>query len=293
MPAIVVYLLLIVLALISCIFFYIPPKNWFNLKVAKEEGWGTLVILAIGMSTSLLCFVFSKLLFSALCLSISSGIVEYNILINNVYWYGSELLSPFGNLKYPIAYFGLHTAAYFTGLYAVLYCLSKLNITSSYNLAHDRLKLQFMCLGLFMFFETLLYVSYPFQTFDNGWRIFHNFFAVFLGRLHFTACLFIAAWLRFHYSWVKMALEAKVLSVEVKWLSKIFESPKNMLLFFIGLGMLFLLPAYLRLYSMSNFGLFLAVVFNGTLLFIFWRWVSPAMYHLIRFITDFEKRKLL
>ncbi len=273
--------------------FYIPRENWFNLKVAKEEGLGTLVILIIGMSTSLLCFVFSKLLFSALCLSISSGIIEYNILINNVYWYGSEMLSPFGNLKYPIAYFGLHTASYFTGLYAVLYCLSKLNITSSYNLAHDRLKLQFMCLGLFMFFETLLYVSYPFQTFASGWRIFHNFFAVFLGRIHFTACLFIAAWLRFHYPWVKMALNSEVLSIRHKWLSKVFSTPKNMVLFFVGLSMLFLLPAYLRLYAVASVGLFLGIAVNGILLFIFWRWVSPAIYQLIRFITDFEKRKLL
>lgn len=291
MPAVVVYLALVLLALIACVLFYIPRKNWFNLQVAKEEGWGTLKILVIGMGTSILCFVLSKLLFSAFCLSISSSIIEYNILMNNVYWYGSELLSPVRSLKYPVSYFGLHSVSYFSGLYAVLFCLSKLNITSSYNLSHDRLKLQFMCLGLYLFFETLLYVSYPFQTFESGWRIFHNFFAVFLARLHFTACLFIAAWLHFHYPWVKMALQSKVLSVQVRWLSWVFDSTRNMLLFFMLLGALFLMPAYIRMYSASDFGLAVAFLFNGGLLFLFWRWVSPAMYHLIRFISDFEKRK--
>lgn len=293
MPALVVYLLLIFSALLACILFYIPRKNWFNLRVAREEGWGTLTILLIGMSTSLLCFVFSKLFFSALCLSVSSSIIEYNILMNNVYWHGSELLSPLRNIKYPISYFGLHTISYFTGLYAVLYCLSKLNITSSYNLSHDRLKLQFMCLGLFMFFETLLYLSYPFQTFDSGWRIFHNIFAVFLARLHFTACLFIAAWLQFHYPWVKIALKSKVLSVRFHWLTGVFASARNTVVFFAALGCFFLLPAYLRMYSQSDLGLFIALLFNGGLLFVFWRWVSPAIYHLIRFISDFEKRKVL
>ncbi len=292
MPAIVVYLLLIVLALVACVFFYIPRKNWLKLQVAKEEGWGTLKVLIIGMATSLLCFVFSKLLFSALCLSISSSIIEYNILMNNVYWLGSDLLSPLANIKYPISYFGLHAVSYFSGLYAVLFCLSKLNITSSYNLSHDRLKLQLMCLGLFMFFETLLYVSYPFQTFESGWRIFHNFFAVFIARLHFTACLFIAAWLHFHYPWVKMALESKVLSVRFYWLSGVFESTKNMVVFFVALGALFLLPAYIRMYAPSNFGLIISLLFNGGLLVVFWRWVSPAIYHLIKFISDFEKRKV-
>lgn len=291
MPAVLVYLLLVFLAVLTCMFFYIPRKNWFNISVAKEEGMGTLKILLIGMCTSLLCFVFSKLLFSAFCLSISSSIIEYNILMNNVYWFGSDLLSPLRNIKYPISYFGLHTLSYFSGLYAVLFCLSKLNITSSYNLSHDRLKLQFMCLGLFMFFETLLYVSYPFQTFDSGWRIFHNFLAVFLARLHFTACLFIAAWLHFHYPWVKMALKSRVLSVRFHWLSGIFESVTNTVVFFVALGAFFLLPAYIRMYSSSDFGLFVALLFNGGLLFVFWRWVSPAIYHLMRFISDFEKRK--
>lgn len=291
MPAFVVYLALIFLALIACVLFYIPRKNWFNRNVAKEEGWGTLKILLIGMGTSILCFVLSKFLFSAFCLSISSSIIEYNILMNNVYWYGSELLSPLRTIKYPVSYFGLHSISYFSGLYAVLFCLSKLNITSSYNLSHDRLKLQFMCLGLYLFFETLLYVSYPFQTFESGWRIFHNFFAVFLARLHFTACLFIAAWLHFHYPWVKMALQSNVLSVRAPWLRGVFDSTRSMLLFFISLGALFLLPAYIRMYSSSDFGLVVAFLFNGGLLFVFWRWVSPAMYHLIRFISDFEKRK--
>ncbi len=291
MPAIVVYLILILLALVACVLFYIPRKNWFNLCVIKEDGWSTMKILFIGMGTSLLCFVLSKLLFSAFCLSISSSIIEYNILMNNVYWFGSELLSPLRNIKYPVSYFGLHSVSYFSGLYALLFCLSKLNISSSYNLSHDRLKLQFMCLGLYLFFETLLYVSYPFQTFESGWRIFHNFFAVFLARLHFTACLFIAAWLHFHYPWVKMALHSKVLSVRFHWLSGVFDSTKNMLFFFIGLGTLFLLPAYIRMYATSDFGGVVALLFNGGLLFIFWRWVSPAMYHLIRFISDFEKRK--
>lgn len=291
MPAVVVYLALILAALVACVLFYIPRKNWLNLNVLREDGWGTLKILLIGMGTSFLCFVLSKLLFSAFCLSISSSIIEYNILMNNVYWYGSELLSPLRNIKYPISYFGLHTIAYFSGLYAILFCLSKLNIASSFNLSHDRLKLQFMCLGLYLFFETLMYVSYPFQTFESGWRIFHNFFAVFLARLHFTACLFIAAWLHFHYPWVKMALQSKVLSVRFHWLTGLFDSTKNMLFFFIGLGALFLLPAYIRMYAVSDFGLFVAFLFNGGLLFIFWRWVSPAMYHLIRFISDFEKRK--
>lgn len=293
MPALVVYLTLIFLALVTCVMFYIPRKNWFSLNVAKEEGLGTLKILLIGMGTSLLCFLFSKLLFSALCLSISSSIIEYNILMNNVYWYGSELLSPLRSVKYPISYFGLHAMSYFSGLYAVLFCLSKLNITSNYNLSHDRLKLQFMCLGLFMFFETLLYVSYPFQTFASGWRIFHNIFAVFLARLHFTACLFIAAWLQFHYPWVKIALKSKVLSVRFHWLTGVFSSARNTVVFFVSLGALFLLPAYIRMYSESNFGLFIALIFNGGLLFVFWRWVSPAIYHLIRFISDFEKRKVL
>lgn len=291
MPAIVVYLLLILFALVACVLFYIPRKNWFNLSVIREDGWGTMKILLIGMGTSLLCFVLSKLLFSAFCLSISSSIIEYNILMNNVYWFGSELLSPLRNIKYPVSYFGLHSVSYFSGLYAVLFCLSKLNISSSYNLSHDRLKLQFMCLGLYLFFETLLYVSYPFQTFESGWRIFHNFFAVFLARLHFTACLFIAAWLHFHYPWVKMALQSKVLSVRFHWLTGVFDSTKNMLFFFIGLGALFLLPAYIRMYATSDFGGVVALLFNGGLLFVFWRWVSPAMYHLIRFISDFEKRK--
>lgn len=291
MPAVVVYLALVFLALVACVLFYIPRKNWFNLQVAKEEGWGTLKILLIGMGTSVLCFVLSKLLFSAFCLSISSSIIEYNILMNNVYWYGSELLSPLRTFKYPVSYFGLHSISYFSGLYAVLFCLSKLNITSSYNLSHDRLKLQFMCLGLYLFFETLLYVSYPFQTFESGWRIFHNFFAVFLARLHFTACLFIAAWLHFHYPWVKMALQSNVLSLRKAWLKWVFDSTSNMLLFFLSLGALFLLPAYIRMYSSSDFGLVMAFLFNGGLLFVFWRWVSPAMYHLIRFISDFEKRK--
>ncbi|MDB4293493.1 hypothetical protein N9954_08810 [Maribacter sp.] len=293
MPAVVVYLLLVFLAVLACVLFYIPRKNWFNASVAKEEGWGTLKILLIGIGTSLLCFVFSKLLFSAFCLSISSSIIEYNILMNNVYLFGSDLLSPIRNIKYPISYFGLHTLSYFAGLYGVLFCLSKLNITSSYNLSHDRLKLQFMCLGLFMFFETLLYVSYPFQTFDSAWRIFHNFLAVFLARLHFTACLFIAAWLHFHYPWVKMALKSNVLSIRFQWLSRIFESVRNTLVFFVALGALFLLPAYIRMYSSSNLGLFVALVFNGGLLLVFWRWVSPAIYHLMRFISDFEKRKLV
>ncbi len=291
MPAAVVYLLLTILALLGCVLFYIPRKNWFNLKVAREEGWGTLVVLLIGMGTSLLCFLFSKLFFSALCLSISSSIIEYNILINNVYWYGSDLLSPLRNLKYPFSYFGLHTVSYFSGLYAVLFCLSKLNITSNYNLAHDRLKLQFMCLGLFMFFESLMYLSYPFQTFASGWRIFHNFFAIFLARLHFTACLFIAAWLYFHYPWVKIALKSGALSLRSQKLDSVFESARNTVIFFIILGMLFLLPAFIRMYSSSNFGLFFSLVFNGGLLFVFWRWVTPAIYQLIRFITDFEKRK--
>lgn len=291
MPAFVVYLLLIALALIACVLFYIPRRNWFNIKVAREEGWGTMVVLLIGMGTSLLCFIFSKLFFSALCLSVSSSIIEYNILINNVYWVGAELTSPFGNLKYPLSYFGLHTLSYFSGLYAVLYCLSKLNVTSSYNVVHDRLKLQFMCLGLFMFFETLLYLSFPFQTFDSGWRIFHNFFAVFLARLHFTVCLFVAAWMQFHYPWVKMALNSKVLSFRAYWLFKVFESARNTVAFFVGLGMLFLLPAYIRMYSPSDFGLIASLVFNGGLLFVFWRWVAPAMVQLMRFIMDFEKRK--
>lgn len=243
------------------------------------------------MGTSLLCFVFSKLLFSAFCLSISSSIIEYNILMNNVYWYDSEMLSPLRSIKYPLSYFGLHALSYFSGLYAVLFCLSKLNIVSSYNLSHDRLKLQFMCLGLFLFFETLLYVSYPFQTFENGWRIFHNFFAVFLARLHFTVSLFLAAWLYFHYAWVKMALGSKVLSVKFQWLSSAFASPRNVILFFVALGSLFLLPAFLRMYAPSNFGLFISLLFNGGLFFVFWRWVTPAIYHLICFITDFEKRK--
>ncbi|NAS12407.1 hypothetical protein [Poritiphilus flavus] len=293
MPAVVVYLMLIGLALLACILFYIPRKYWFNRKVAREEGLGTLVVLLIGMSISLLCFLFSKLLFSAFCLSISSSIIEYNILINNVYWYGSELLSPLRSLKYPLSYFGLHTLSYFSGLYAVLYCLSKLNITSSFNLAHDRLKLQFMCLGLFMFFETLLYLSYPFQTFGSGWRIFHNFFAVFLARLHFTACLFIAAWMHFHYDWVKAALNSEVLSIRLNWLSDIFRSQRKTGIFFVALGMLFLLPAYIRMYSPSSFGLFVSILFNGGLLFVFWRWVCPALYQLVRFIADFEKRKAL
>lgn len=291
MPAIVVYLVLVFFALVACVLFYIPRKNWFNLSVIREDGWSTMKILLIGMGTSLLCFVLSKLLFSAFCLSISSSIIEYNILMNNVYWFGSELLSPLRNVKYPVSYFGLHSISYFSGLYAVLFCLSKLNISSSYNLSHDRLKLQFMCLGLYLFFETLLYVSYPFQTFESGWRIFHNFFAVFLARLHFTASLFIAAWLHFHYPWVKMALQSKVLSVRSHWLTGVFDSTKNMVFFFIGLGALFLLPAYIRMYATSDFGLLAAFLFNGGLLFIFWRWVSPAMYHLIRFISDFEKRK--
>ncbi|MBT8184348.1 MAG: hypothetical protein KJN76_05880 [Eudoraea sp.] len=293
MPAVVVYLLLVFLALFGCILLYIPRKNWFNLKVAREEGWGTMIILFIGIGTSLLCFLFSKLLFSALCLSISSSIIEYNILMNNVYWFGSEVLSPLRSIKYPVSYFGLHTIAYFSGLYAVLFCLSKLNINSSYNLSHDKLKLQFMCLGLFMFFETLLYVSYPFQTFDSGWRIFHNFFAVFLARLHFTACLFLAAWLQFHHPWVKMALKSKVLSVRYYWLSGVFSTPRNTVVFFVALGALFLLPAYIRMYSRTDFGLLISLVFNGGLLFVFWRWVSPAIYQLIRFISDFEKRKVL
>ena len=291
MPAVVVYILLTFLALVACVLFYIPRKNWFNVQVAKEEGWGTLKVLILGMGSVFLCFVFSKLLFSAFCLSISSSVIEYNILMNNVYWYDSEMLSPLRSIKYPLSYFGLHAISYFSGLYAVLFCLSKLNIVSSYNLSHDRLKLQFMCLGLFLFFETLLYVSYPFQTFESGWRIFHNFFAVFIARLHFTACLFIAAWLHFHYPWVKMALGSKVLSVKFHWLSGVFSSPRNIITFFVALGSLFLLPAYLRMYAPSNFGLFVAVVFNGGLLFVFWRWVTPAIYHLIRFIVDFEKRK--
>lgn len=291
MPAVVVYILLTFLALVTCVLFYIPRKNWFNFKVAKEEAWGTLKVLLIGMGTSFLCFVFSKLLFSAFCLSISSSVIEYNILMNNVYWYDSEMLSPLRSIKYPLSYFGLHAISYFSGLYAVLFCLSKLNIVSSYNLSHDRLKLQFMCLGLFLFFETLLYVSYPFQTFDSAWRIFHNFFAVFIARLHFTACLFIAAWIHFHYDWVKMALRSEVLSVKFYWLSGVFSSPRNVIVFFVALGSLFLLPAYLRMYAPSNFGLFLALVFNGGLLLVFWRWVTPAIYHLIRFIVDFEKRK--
>jgi len=273
------------------VLFYIPRKNWFNFSIAKEEGWGTLKVLLIGMGTSFLCFVFSKLLFSAFCLSISSSVIEYNILMNNVYWYDSDMLSPLRSIKYPLSYFGLHAISYFSGLYAVLFCLSKLNIVSSYNLSHDRLKLQFMCLGLFLFFETLLYVSYPFQTFESGWRVFHNFFAVFVARLHFTACLFIAAWLHFHYPWVKMALKSNVLSVKFHWLSGVFSSPRNVIVFFVALGSLFLLPAYLRMYAPSNFGLFVALVFNGGLLLVFWRWVTPAIYHLIRFIVDFEKRK--
>ncbi|MCW5514769.1 hypothetical protein [Muriicola sp. Z0-33] len=293
MPAVVVYLALIFLALLGCILLYIPRKNWFNLRVAREEGWGTLVILLIGMGTSMLCFLFSKLLFSALCLGISSSIIEYNILMNNVYWYGSELLSPIRSIKYPISYFGLHTIAYFSGLYALLFCLSKLNIRSRYNLSHDKLKLQFMCLGLFMFFETLLYVSYPFQTFASGWRIFHNFFAVFLARIHFTACLFIAAWLQFHHPWVKIALKSKVLSVRYYWLSGVFLTPRNTVVFFVALGAMFLLPAYIRMYSQTEFGLIISLLFNGGLLLVFWRWVSPAIYHLIRFISDFEKRKAL
>lgn len=291
MPAVVVYILLTFLALVACVLFYIPRKNWFNIQTAKDEGWGTLKVLLIGMGSVFLCFVFSKLLFSAFCLSISSSVIEYNILMNNVYWYDSDMLSPLRSIKYPLSYFGLHAISYFSGLYAVLFCLSKLNIVSSYNLSHDRLKLQFMCLGLFLFFETLLYVSYPFQTFDSGWRIFHNFFAVFIARLHFTACLFIAAWIHFHYDWVKMALRSQVLSVKFHWLSGVFSSPRNVIAFFVALGSLFLLPAYLRMYAPSNFGLFVAVVFNGGLLFVFWRWVTPAIYHLIRFIVDFEKRK--
>ena len=291
MPVVVVYLALVVLAMLGCVLFYIPRKNWFNLKVAREEGWGTLVILLIGMGTSLLCFLFSKLLFSALCLSISSSIIEYNILMNNVYWYGSEILSPIRSLKYPLSYFGLHALAYFSGLYAVLYCLSRLNIQSSYNLSHDRLKLQFMCLGLFMFFETLLYLTYPFQTFASGWRIFHNFFAVFLARLHFTACLFIAAWLHFHHHWVKMALKAGVLSLRFYWLQGVFATTRNTVVFFVFLGGLFLLPAYVRMYSQSELGFAIALLFNGGLLFVFWRWVSPAIFHLMRFIADFEKNK--
>ncbi len=245
------------------------------------------------MGTSLLCFVLSKLLFSAFCLMVSSNIVEYNILVNNVYWSGSELLSPLGSPKYPLSYFGLHTLAYFAGLYAVLYCLSKLNIASRYNLSHDRLKLQFMCLGLFMFFETIMYLSYPFQTFDSGWRIFHNFFAVFLARLHFTACLFIAAWLRFHYPWVKTAIALEVLSIRFRWLNLAFASPRNIVVFFFVLGMGFLFPAFVRMYSESNFGLFLSLMVNGGLFVLFWRWISPAIYQLIRFITDFEKRKIV
>jgi hypothetical protein len=148
-----------------------------------------------------------------------------------------------------------------------------------------------MCLGLFMFFETLLYLSYPFQTFESGWRIFHNFFAVFLARLHFTACLFVAAWFGFHHIWVKMAVNSGVLSIRVQWLSEVFTSARSTVVFFVVLGMLFLLPAYIRMYSQSSFGLFLAIVFNGGLLFVFWRWLSPAIYHLILFISDFEKRK--
>ncbi len=293
MPAVVVYLLLIMLAVVACVLFYIPRKKWFNTQVAKEEGRGTLMVLLIGMGTSLGCFVFSKLLFSAFCLSIAASIIEYNILMNNVYWIGAELVSPFRTLKYPLSYFGLHTLSYFAGLYAVLYCLSKLNITSKYNLAHDRLKLQFMCLGLFLFFETLLYVSYPFQTFDNGWRVFHNFFAVFIARLHFTVCLFIAAWMQFHAPWVKIALDSKVLSIRSHWLANVFSTTRNTMLFFLGLGMLFLLPAYLRSYAPANTGLVLSLLFNGSLLFVFWRWVTPAMIQVMRFITDFEKRKTI
>ncbi len=259
----------------------------------REDGWGTLVVLSIGVGTSILCFIFSKFLFSALCLSVSSTIVEYNILVNNVYWSGSEILSPFANIKYPLSYFGLHTLSYFAGVYGVLYCLSKLNIISSYNVAHDRLKLQFMCLGLFLFFEAILYISYPFQTFASAWRVFHNFFAVFLARLHFTACLFIAAWLQFHGPWVKTALDSEVLTIRYSWLSKVFASSRNRVLFFVVLGMLFLLPAYIRMYSESSIGLFFGMLFNGGLFLFFWYWVSPALYQLIRFITDFEKRKVL
>ncbi len=243
------------------------------------------------MGTSLLCFIFSKLLFSAFCLSISASVIEYNILINNVYWIGSELVSPFRTIKYPLSYFGLHTLSYFAGLYAVLYCLSKLNITSRYNLAQDRLKLQLMCLGLYLFFETLLYVSYPFQTFANGWRIFHNLFAVFVARLHFTVCLFIAAWMQFHHPWVKMALRSQVLSVRFPWLVRMFSSSNYTIGFLLGLGMLFLLPAFLRSYAPSNFGLVISLLFNGGLLFVFWRWVVPAIWQLMRFVIDFEKRK--
>ena len=150
-----------------------------------------------------------------------------------------------------------------------------------------------MCLGLYLFLETLLYVSYPFQTFESGWRIFHNFFAVFVARLHFTACLFIAAWMQFHYPWVKMALRSKVLSVRLPWLSNVFSSARTTVVFFVVLGMLFLLPAFIRSYAPSNFGLVISLMFNGGLLFVFWCWVTPAMVHLMRFVIDFEKRKTI
>ena len=190
MPAVAVYLVLGIPGLTCmCILFYIPPQELVQSENRNvRKGWGTLLILLIGMATSLLCFVFSKLFFSQRFVSsISSSIIEYNVLMNNVYWYGSELLSPMRSIKYPISYFGLHAMSYFSGLYAVSILFEQIeHISSSYNLSHDRLKLQFMCLGLFMFFETLLlYVSYPFQTFASGWRIFHNIFAVFLAETAF------------------------------------------------------------------------------------------------------------
>ena len=86
-----------------------------------------------------------------------------------------------------------------------------------------------------------------------------------------------------------MALESKVLSIRFYWLTGVFESTKNMLVFFLALGTLFLLPAYIRMYAPSNFALFISLVFNGGLLVVFWRWVSPAIYHLIKFISDFEE----
>jgi len=293
MPPALIYVVLIGIALIASVLVYVPRNQWLNLRILQKEGKNTLVVLGIGMGTSILCFLFSKLLFSALCLVLASNIVEYTILVNNVYWSGSELLSPIGSFRYPLSYFGLHTLSYFAGMYAVLYCLSKVNIKSSYNLSNDRLKLQFMCLGLFLFFEVILYVSYPFQTFASGWRIFHNFFAVFLARIHFTACLFIAAWLHFHSPWIKTMLNSKILAIRVGWLERLFQSPRNRVLFFIGLGMLFLFPAYLRMYATSSLGLFFSICINGTLLVIFWYWVSPTLYQIIRFIIDFEKRKIV
>ena len=262
---------------------FIPRKYWSNEEVLLKESPSIFLTLFLIIIFTIIGFIFSKVLFATLCLILTYplNVLEYNVLLNNFYTPEVEHLTPF-SLKHFIAFFILNPLSFYLTFKGLLL----LKVRSKFNQSLDLIKIQLFIAFCFISMEAAMYINTPF--FGNFWRVIHNVFNVYLFRLLFVFSIFIGIILNRKFKTGKFNQFHTVIKITPKWLENVFKK-KQILQFFILLGLLFLIPSYLRFYGSSNISHIFALFFNGVLLLFFGVKILPNLIRLLKYIINDEK----